>query len=347
MKESSQLQKGSLWKIEKGEAVFAVNVKGERIILNPAILPEETVNQGDVMEIGDDGKWIRLHDGTSSSGLIFVTNQCNSNCIMCPDSVKQRTRPNTITTDYLMEYSSLLPENLTHVDITGGEPTLLKMDLPVLIGNVQNRMKDAEILMLSNGRSFAVGKYCGLFSPFAHTKFKIEIPVHSANAKQHDCIAGCEGSFDQTRAGIHNLLSGGVEVGIRIVVSKLNYRELNSIIDYIHYEFPDIRYVNLMGMEVMGNAWKNREIVWEEMEELKSYLQNALIYSFERGIEPRLYNFPLCLFDQKYWYSYRKSISDYKIRYFEECEKCMEKENCGGFFQSTFHHTTYKVRIQG
>ena len=32
-------------------------------------------------------------------------------------------------------------------------------------------------------------------------------------------------------------------------------------------------------------------------------------------IEPGLYNFPLCLFDRKYWYCYKNSISDYKIRY--------------------------------
>ena len=30
----------------------------------------------------------------------------------------------------------------------------------------------------------------------------------------------------------------------------------------------------------------------------------------------------------------------------EDCEKCREREQCGGFFASTFHHTKYKVRVQ-
>ena len=34
------------------------------------------------------------------------------------------------------------------------------------------------------------------------------------------------------------MLEAGVEVGIRIVVSRLNYQELNSIIQFIHQEFP-------------------------------------------------------------------------------------------------------------
>ena len=152
-------------------------------------------------------------------------------------------------------------------------------------------------------------------STFSNKKFKIEIPVHSAEPGKHDLIAGCPGSFAQTMAGIHHLLETGVEVGIRIVVSRLNYQELNSIIQFIHQEFPAVRYINIMGMEVLGNAWKNREIVWIEMDELKFYLQSALEESFRCGIEPGLYNFPLCLFDRKYWYCYKNSISDYKIRY--------------------------------
>ena len=67
---------------------------------------------------------------------------------------------------------------------------------------------------------------------------------------------------------------------------------------------------------------------------------------FACGSIPSLYNYPLCLFDRKYWYCYRNSISDYKIRYFEECEKCTEKSRCGGFFASTYRYTRYKVRVQ-
>lgn len=281
-----------------------------------------------------------------SSALVYVTNQCNSNCIMCPDSVKLRTRPNEVTMENLLEQIGEINPEVEHVDITGGEPTLLKEQLPELIEAVFRQAPDAEVLMLSNGRSFAARGYTEQFAAFAHRRLKIEIPIHGNCAELHDRIAGCSGSFEQTRTGIHHLLSAGVEVGIRMVVSRLNYRSLNEMIRFISQEFPEIKYVNLMGMEVLGNAWKNREQVWIEFDEVKDRLQQAVEQCFVCGIIPSLYNFPLCLFDRKYWYCYRNSISDYKIRYFEECEKCTEKSRCGGFFASTYRYTRYKVRVQ-
>ena len=281
-----------------------------------------------------------------SSALVYVTNQCNSNCIMCPDSVKLRTRPNEVTMENLLEQIGEINPEAEHVDITGGEPTLLKEQLPELIEAVFRQAPDAEVLMLSNGRSFAAGGYTERFSAFAHRRLKIEIPIHGDCAELHDRIAGCPESFVQTRAGIHHLLSAGVEVGIRIVVSRLNYNRLNQLIRFISREFPEIKYVNLMGMEVLGNAWKNREQVWIEFDEVKDSLQRAVEQCFACGIIPSLYNFPLCLFDRKYWYCYRNSISDYKIRYFEECDRCAQKSRCGGFFASTYRYTRYKVRIQ-
>ena len=281
-----------------------------------------------------------------SSALVYVTNQCNSNCIMCPDSVKLRTRPNEVTREKLLEQIGEINPEAEHVDITGGEPTLLKEQLPELIEAVFRQAPDAEVLMLSNGRSFAAGGYTERFSAFAYRRLKIEIPIHGDCAELHDRIAGCPESFVQTRAGIHHLLEAGVEVGIRIVVSRLNYSRLNELIRFISREFPEIKYVNLMGMEVLGNAWKNREQVWIEFDEVKDSLQQAVEQCFACGIIPSLYNYPLCLFDRKYWYCYRNSISDYKIRYFEECEKCTEKSRCGGFFASTYRYTRYKVRVQ-
>lgn len=175
----TDLRNDCLWRIEKSEDIwYAVDRNGEKT----AIINDETEDlcHGDVIELTQKGKVIRLHDGSLSSALVYVTNQCNSNCIMCPDSVKARTRPNHITSEYLMEYISLLPSDLSHVDITGGEPTLLKYQLLPLIQRMTEQAEEAEVLMLSNGRSFADRKYAEKFSAFSNKKFKIEIPVHSA-----------------------------------------------------------------------------------------------------------------------------------------------------------------------
>ena len=106
----TDLRNDCLWRIEKSEDIwYAVDRNGEKT----AIINDEAEDlcHGDVIELTQKGKVIRLHDGSSSSALVYVTNQCNSNCIMCPDSVKARTRPNHITCEYLMEYISLLPSD--------------------------------------------------------------------------------------------------------------------------------------------------------------------------------------------------------------------------------------------
>lgn len=333
----------SMWKVlMTDDSVYVEDTTKNRIKIDDEGME---FHHGDVIEINDIGNVNVLHDGSSEAGLIFITNQCNSNCIMCPDSVFSRTRKNEITREYLLKYIELLPSDLMHVDITGGEPTLLKYDLLDVLCAAVDHFEDADILMLSNGRSFASGKYTERFIQFKESRLKVEIPIHSATPYLHDKIAGCKGSLEQTMTGIGNLIKQGISVGIRIVVSKLNYRYLNEIIDLISERFPMITYINIMGLELLGSAFKNKKDVWIEFDEIKDSLNKVIEYAFLRGIEPRLYNYPLCMFDKKYWYCYKKSITSYKVRYFKECDQCSQKNACGGFFASTFHNTNFKVKI--
>ena len=87
-----------------------------------------------------------------------------------------------------------------------------------------------------------------------------------------------------------------------------------------------------MALEMTGNAYKNREQVWINFKEVKEYLYKACITIIKAGIIVNLYNFPLCNLDERLYSIAHKSITDYKIRYKEQCEECLAKENCGGFF---------------
>lgn len=53
------------------------------------------------------------------------------------------------------------------------------------------------------------------------------------------------------------------------------------------------------------------------------------------GVNTQLYNFPLCAVESAYWEICAKSISDYKVDFGDECQKCDLKEICGGVFDST------------
>ena len=340
---ADQLRSGTLWKIIIHENdISAQNSDGERVAIDGTDALD--LSHGDIIEVLTDNRVVRLHNGKSSSALIYITNQCNSNCIMCPDSETARQKQNTITKQFLLDYVSLLPSDLLHIDITGGEPTLLKEGLVEVIASTFKVVETAEVQVLTNGRSFADEKYTMQFEPFSKNRLYIEIPIHAGEGKLHDKIAGIRGAFDQTYKGIKLLQRYKIPVGIRVVVQKLNIWHLTDIIDMIANHYPNIMYIDFLGLEVMGNAFKNKDDVWIEFDDVKHFLENAVEHCLYRGIEPRLFNYPLCLFEKKYWYCYKNSITDHKIRYMDACETCPMINRCGGFFSTTIHNTTFQAR---
>lgn len=298
-------------------------------------------HKGDVIEFGEGNGYKVLHDASQQTGCLYVTNKCNSNCVMCPDPPQLRRLANVQTLDFLKEYLQLLPTDLPFLDLTGGEPTLLKYDLSELLQLAMEHFEDTYIMMLTNGRAFADRTYTSSFGGFRNKNLTIEVPFHAGEDVLHDRIAGATGSFLQTQSGVKNLLSHGLRLGIRIVVSKLNYHEIENIIHYVGVSFPQIRNINLMGLEMLGNARSNQDLVWIEFEELRDILQKSVQLCFYYGIEPQLYNFPLCMFAEKFWSIYRKSISEHKVVYLDSCEDCKLKSYCGGFFSSTARITNY------
>jgi hypothetical protein len=47
-----------------------------------------------------------------------------------------------------------------------------------------------------------------------------------------------------------------------------------------------------------------------------------------------VYNHQRCLVNDDVMFAYRKSISDWKNEYAEECVNCKKLDECGGFFSS-------------
>lgn len=296
---------------------------------------------GDIIRIA--GEQVRsLYDAQEHYGTIFITNHCNSNCMMCPDSDSFRSMESDYNLERILQYIFLLPEDIGGLDITGGEPTLITYDLPVIVQAVYEKGGYLPVMLLSNGRSFADKSYTRQFQKFAKRGFYVEIPIHGSTAELHDRITRGKGGFLQTMEGIKNLVHARIKVGIRLVVTKINYQDLKTIIHLVSRRFPQISYINIMGMECLGNAYSNREQVWIEFEQVKEVVEEAVEECMKLGIKPHLYNFPLCLFQEKYWGCYRKSISPGKVRYLGECEGCGVQKECGGFFHSTSKITKFK-----
>lgn len=222
-----------------------------------------------------------------------------------------------------------------YVCITGGEPTLIGDKLFVFMRKIWERMPDAEIHLLTNGRKFAIKEYLATFYKNVNGRIVLGIPLHSDNPIDHDYIAGAKGSFYETLKGLHNLGLLGFDVELRVILLQQNYQRLTKIAEFIALNLPFISQLSIMGLEVTGFAEKRFHNVWVEPVFCAKELTKAVACLEQSGIQVRLFNFPLCLLPQQLWEYSCRSISDWKQTYFPVCEDCKVKGQCCGMFSTS------------
>lgn len=168
---------------------------------------------------------------------IFVTNHCNSNCIMCPLSETVRKKVNQRHIEEVFQKIDELPENVEYINVTGGEPTLVGNEFFDIMEKLKNKFQNSGFQLLTNGRSFADFEFLKRLLPCLPYGIRFAIPLHASNAKLHDQITRSKGSFGQTDQGIKNLLICQQKVEIRIVVSKKNIEDLLNTAKYITEQY--------------------------------------------------------------------------------------------------------------
>ena len=302
----------------------------------------EEYSSEDVLSIDNHGIVYEQYRSSSNDNAIVTTLQCNSNCFMCPCSEQSRKNSGICTLAELQEIIRYIPRSAPFLTITGGEPTLLKEDFFGLLKTFQYDFDETRFLLLTNGRAFSDYNFTKKFIECIPNNIRVGIPIYGYNEATHDTITQTEGSFKQAVIGIHNLLHYNIETEIRIVLTKQNILNMDKIAHYIIKYFRGIACVNFMGLELMGNAAKNKEKVWLPFDEAFQKSKKAIRLLIANGIDAQLYNFPLCSVDPAYWEICAKSISDYKVDFSEECQRCDVKEICGGVFDSTKRVINFK-----
>ena len=164
----------------------------------------------------------------------------------------------------------------------------------------------------------------------------VGIPIHGYDAVTHDGITRAKGSFQQTMTGLKRLMGTKIRIELRIVVSRLNLDFIQRMAEMIAKELPGVYTVKFIGLEMLGNARLNRELVWVDYKTSFRAVQESIRYLVLHGINVGIYNYPLCCVDRSFWPLCERSITDYKVRYLPECDACRKKDACGGMFQGTY-----------
>lgn len=297
------------------------------------------LHEGDILSINDRGVCYRMFDVTEEDATIFMGGKCNSNCVMCPSSDHERQEDYSGQREELLKYIDMLPQNLSHYVMTGGEPTMQPTVFLEVMEKLAIKFPETSALLLTNGRSFSSRQFLDQLIQKCPPYLVAAIPLHGAEGVTHDAITRAPGSFYQTLQGIGNLLDNGIAIEIRIVVTKMNCDSLEAIARLICRHFPNVMCVNFISLEVRGNCAKNKEIVYISPRDSFRKSRPAIDYLVKNGIDVGLYNYPLCCVERGYWFLCKRSISPEKVRYDEVCQDCEAKKYCGGIFVSTLKTT--------
>lgn len=290
----------------------------------------EDFHEGDVVVLNQKGEIIFVYEITSCHNAIMATERCNHRCIMCPQPPILQERDKT---PFNMKLISLMDKDTQEIGITGGEPTLIGDNLFILIRQIQKQLPKAAISILSNGVKFADKEYAMKLAKCRHQDLQIDIPLFSDIAEEHNRIVGAK-TFYKTVQGLYNLALFRLRIGLRIVVHKQTYKRLPQFADFIYHNFPFVAQVAFMQMETTGLAKENFNDLWIDPYDYNEQLREAVLLLADRGMKPYIYNAQLCVLPEDIRCYAQQSISDWKDIYIPECEGCVLKGQCAGFFES-------------
>lgn len=299
------------------------------------------LNDEDIVIVNLDGVVNTLYRNLSIHNFLFLTERCNSNCLMCSQPPKDRD-----DTQYFFEINSelipLIPQNCETLGITGGEPTLLGESFFFLLEQLKKYLPSTFVQCLTNGRSFAWANVTQRLHQVNHSQLLLAIPLYSDIAEIHDYVVQAKGAFNQTVTGIYNLARYNQRIEIRVVLHQITIPRLNELARFIYKNMPFVEHIAFMGLEMEGYTPYNIDKLWIDPYDYKDILKETVFFLNDFGMNVSIYNIPLCLLPEELWCFSRKSISDWKNIYFDDCKTCKVLEECGGMFKSSLKkHSQY------
>jgi len=300
------------------------------------------LNNNDIVVLNANGVINTLYRENSNHNFLFLTERCNSNCLMCSQPPKDKD-----DTEYFYSINSELislisPDKCESLGITGGEPTLLGNYFFSLMEQLKKNLPNTFVQCLTNGRTFAWSNTAKKLNEINHEGLLLAIPLYADVADIHDYVVQAKGAFNQTVNGIYNLARYNQRIEIRVVLHKVTIPRLQKLAQFIYKNMPFVEHIALMGLEMEGYTTFNLDKLWIDPYDYQEELKETVLFLNDFGMNVSIYNIPLCLLPEELWDFSRKSISDWKNIYFEECTKCSKFNECGGMFKSSVKkHSNY------
>ena len=212
--------------------------------------------------------------------------------------------------------------------LTGGEPTLRK-EMFSILEYARKKHPDLYIFLVTNGRLFAQETFTRRLAELNLGNFMVGIAIYGHKPEIHERITRRTGSFDDVVKGIKNLLKYNINVELRIIVNKINYRSMARMAEFICKEFSGVKRVVFINMKYTGNAFIYRKQLFVKITQSNPHVERAVDILLKNGFEVRLFHFPLCTIKKRYW-ELAKGVTKQvnELMFVKACERCEKKEEC-------------------
>lgn len=290
--------------------------------------------------------------------------RCNHHCYFCPCG-NNTVKTLAASTDELIKAIDIgIDErNITHITLSGGEPTLHPAFHEILTHCVDRGLK---VGVLSNGDTFSNPENVKMFfAGLKNAPVSITTAIHSIHPENHDQVTGAKGSFERTVTGLLNVMYFGMNVTVKQVISKWNYQELPQFVDFCYSKFGPRVSMTLCGMDFCGMKPEQVDKVAIDYKSIGPYIEKAL--DFVVSLRERFHAFPyfsvadipLCCVDPYYWSFFLKvsrgELSQYSAPigeygsvssscavintcniFFSKCRACSVSDYCPGVWRTAF-----------
>ncbi len=318
-------QKAKAVVVERGLAYSYIKNLSKKMKKNCIQIDNATQILKDGMKIKICKNVVKIHKTKLLDGSpIVLTLKCNRNCIFC----SRKKRDMLITLKKLKKLKRIPPCYLNStLTIEGGEPLLGNEVCDVTRFFYLKGARD--IMLMTNGALLDTQKAvrlmeCGI------KYFNINLPSHIKEL--FNLLTGTKNQFEKTIKNIKELTTITKNVVLTYVINKLNYKYLPSYVTYVSKNFPNISYISINMIKVLGKVKKNKWLV-PKLSEIHPYLTYALKIAEIKKIKIIVDGIPLCFMKEHQTSSVdlmgaKKSIKEKTKTVI--CRKCNMKSVCSG-----------------
>ncbi|MGC9134467.1 radical SAM protein [Caldisphaera sp.] len=198
-----------------------------------------------------------------------MTNMCNLNCIHCYQKAGKPTPDELTLKEKLNLIEQLDRAGVASIALSGGEPTI-HPDYFTIVKEISKR--GIHTGTATNGWLFSNINY--LEKARDSGLRYVEVSLDSSDPEKHDKFRGVRGSWEKAVKALENAVKLGMDHGMAITITKLNYNEVKDLLDLAE----DIHVKRVIFFNFVPTG-RGKENIWLDLDPIEREKFMRYIYS--------------------------------------------------------------------